>query len=142
MLYSSFKIPIKQAKAVASGTKPEIHDDNLKSITFSSSSVLHSWNLDESSIWTLKLTTPKFILKNNKGVNKIFSIIRNEYDEQMNMQRFSLGNSENKITHKLLVSWSMSDKYALLLIKIDNSEDYQFQDIKAVDKQYLNLKDE
>ena len=55
------------------------------------------------------------------------------------MQKFVLGNSDNEVTHNLLISWSnSSNQYSLLLSSTDNTEEYQFQEVQSSDKQFQN----
>lgn len=139
---SNFNIPINPEKYVEPSTKPEMHDSKLKSIVFSSSGVLHKqpgkgYALDDVSKWTMSLTASKFSLQSSNGIDKSYNLIKIEYDEQMRMQKFILGNSDNKITHNLLISWSTSsNQYSLLLSSSDNTEEYQFQEVESTDKQY------
>jgi len=138
----NFNIPVNPQKYVEPGTKPEMHDSKLKSVVFSSSGVLHKrpgkgYALDDVSIWTMSLTADNFTLQSSNGIDKSYTLIKIEYDEQMRMQKFVLGNSENEITHNLLISWSnSSNQYSLLLSSTDNTEEYQFQEVQSTDKQF------
>jgi len=139
---TNFQIPVNPEKYVEPGTKPEIHDSKLKSIVFSSSAVLHKrpgkgYALDDVSTWTLSLTVDEFNLSSSNGIEKTYTVIKIEYDEQMRMQKFVLGNSDKEITHNLLISWSNnSNQYSLLLSSTDNTEEYQFQEVQSSDKQF------
>lgn len=140
--FSNFQIPVNPEKYIESGTKPEIHDSKLKSIVFTSSAVLHKrpgkgYALDNVSTWTLSLTADEFNINSSNGIDKTYTVIKIEYDEQMRMQKFVLGNSDKEITHNLLISWSNnSNQYSLLLSSTDNTEEYQFQEVQSNDKQY------
>ena len=140
----NFNIPIKPDKHVEPGTKPEIHDSKLTSIVFSSIGVVHkqpgkAYAFDDVSTWTLTLNVNKFILQSPNGINKTYTVIKIDYDEKIKMQRFTLGNSNNDITHNLLISWSnRSNEYTLLLSSTDKTEEYQFQKVQSIDKQYQN----
>lgn len=139
---SNFQIPVNPEKYVEPGTKPEIHDSNLKSIEFSSSTVLYkqsgkSYTLDNVSLWTLSLTTHDFNLSNSNGIEKVYTVVEIEYDIKMRMQKFSLGNTYGDITHILLISWSnRNNQYSLILNSTDNTEIYQFQEVQSSNKQF------
>jgi|ERR1035437_1654302 hypothetical protein len=140
LILSNFNIPVNPEKYVESGTKPEIHDSKLKSIIFSSSAVIFKRPskvpaLDDVSTWTLTLSADKFTLQSSNGIDKKYTVIKIEYDEQMKMQKFTLGNSDKEITHNLLISWS-NNRYTLILNSTDNTEEYQFQEVQSTDKQY------
>jgi hypothetical protein len=138
----NFNIPINPEKAVEPGTIPVIHDKKLKSITFSSTSVLFKlpgkrYSLDNISTWTLELNVDEFSLHSSNGIDKTYKVIKIGYDEEMRMQKFTLGDENNVETHTLLIAWSTnSNQYSLLLNSIDNSEDFQFQDVQTTTKQF------
>jgi hypothetical protein len=138
----NFNIPINPEKYVEPGIKPVNHDFKLKSIIFSSSSVLHKrpgkgYAVDDVSIWTMTLNIEEFSLQSSNGIDKIYKVIKIEYDDKMKMQQFTLGNSDNEITHILQISWlNSANEYTLLLSSIDNNEEYQFQNVQSTDKQY------
>ena len=139
---TNFQIPVNPEKYVEPGTKPEIQDSKLKRIVFSSSAVLHKqpgkgYALDDVSTWTLSLTADEFKLNSSNGIDKTYTVVKIEYDEQMRMQKFVLGNSDNEVTHNLLISWrNSSNQYSLLLSSTDNTEEYQFQEVQSSDKQF------
>jgi hypothetical protein len=141
----NFQIPVKPEKYVDIGTIPDIHDKNLKSISFSSSAVLFknnggSLNIDNQSKWTLFLNLDNFHLSNANGFDRSLRIIDNQYDEKMKMQKFILGNSNNEITHNLLISWSNRDKdYNIIFCSTNEEEMYQFQESQSFNKQYQNI---
>lgn len=122
--------------------KPETHDNKLKSIVFSSNSVMHrqpekSFAVDNESKWSLELNTEKFTMHSSNGIDNTYKLIKIEYDEQLRMQKFILGNSSKVITHHLLILW-LNDHYLLILKAIDKSEEYQFQTVQAANKQFQN----
>jgi len=137
---ANFQIPINPEKYVEPGTKLEIHDSMLKSIVFSSPAVLHKqpgkgYAFDDVSTWVLSLTADEVILSSSNGIDKTYTVIKIEYDEQMRMQKFVLGNSDNEITHYILIAWSNSrNQYSLLLSSTDKTEEYQFQEVQSSDK--------
>jgi len=139
---STFNIPVNPHKYVEPGTKPEIHDANLKRIVFSSESVSSKQSdkgltFDDEASWTISLSADNFRLQSLTGIDKHYNVIKIEYDELLKMQKFILGNSRIEITHYLLVSWSnLFKQYFLILQSTDNSEEFQFQEVQSIDKQY------
>ncbi len=130
----NFNIPINLGVYVEPGTKPTYHNLGLKSIVFSSTSVVwkgpqNRYSLDDGSSWIITLTTGKVILNSTGGIDKTYQVSKIQYDETTNSQKFYLTNSDNVITHSLLVSWQKDNEYSLRLISIDDSEDYQFQNV-------------
>uniref|UniRef100_UPI00404901E5 hypothetical protein n=1 Tax=Fulvivirga sp. TaxID=1931237 RepID=UPI00404901E5 len=140
--HSNFQIPVNQEKYIKPGTIPEIYDSKLKSIVFSSLAVLFkqpgkNYALDNVSSWTLSLTADKFNLTNSNGIDKTYTVLKIEYDEQMGMQKFILGNSQKEKTHVLLISYSnSSNQYSLILSSNDKTESFQFQEVQSTDKQF------
>jgi len=138
----NFNIPINPERFVKEGTIPEYKDKMLSAIIFSSKSVLHKspskgYGLDNTSLWKLKLNVNQLQIESSSGINKTYSIHNIDYDEIMKMQRFSLGDSNNVITHILLVAWSNSrNSYSIILSSSDDKEEYQFQNIELIDKQF------
>ena len=139
-LASNFKIPINPEKYVEPGTEPDIYDENYSLIELSSSGVLHKrpgrgFAYDDQSVWTITLTIPTVSIRSNNGIEKSYKILDIEFDQQMNSQKFKLGDSEGNHTHNLLASWTPSmNQYSIILSSTDNSEQYQFQETKAITK--------
>ena len=95
------------------------------------------YSLDNISTWTLELNVDEFSLHSSNGIDKTYKVIKIGYDEEMRMQKFTLGDENNVETHTLLIAWSTnSNQYSLLLNSIDNSEDFQFQDVQTTTKQF------
>lgn len=140
-LKSNFKIPVNPERYVEPGTKPALKDSSLNLIVFSSDGVLHKrpgkgFALDDVSVWTMTLTIEDFELSSSNGINKSYKVLDIKYDDALRMQEFKLGDYEGKHTHNLSISWSNSSKqYSVLLIAVDRSEEYQFQNTQATKKQ-------
>ena len=137
---SNFNIPIDPGKYVEPGTKPILKDSLLTEIIFSSNGVMYrrpgkGWANDEST-WKMTLTIEDFVLKSSNGINKSYNLLGIKYNEAMQEQEFQLGDYNGNHTHNLSISWSSSSNhYFVILISVDRSEEYQFQEIQATSKQ-------
>jgi len=142
---SNFDIPINPEQYVDPNVKPELHDINLKYIVFSSPSVLwkkpgKNYSLDNVSKWTLSLNETEFDMKSS-NFDKKYTVLSISYDGTLRAQLFQLDDGRGANTHSLTVSYSNQTKqYSVILNSIDNSEEYQFQEVQALDKQF-QLKD-
>ena len=135
-------IPVNPEKYVEPGTKPEIQDSNLKYIVFSSPSVLwkkpgKKYSLDDVSKWKLTLTEKEFEMKSSSSYEKYFTILSIKYNETFGGQEFQLDDGSGINTHTLTISYyKHSKQYLVSLNSIDNTEEYQFQEVQVTDKQY------
>lgn len=145
---SNFQIPVTPDEYIEPETKPEIHDDNLRSIVFTSSGVLfkkpgEGFKVDNVSIWTIKLTPTNLSMKSSTGVTKSYSVIKMEFDKKMRSLKVILGETSNESTHYLLASWdNSSNEYSLVLKSFDESEEFQFQEVQSTEKQFQDSKTE
>jgi len=139
---SNFNIPVNPEKYVEPGTKPTNHDAKLKSMEFSCSSVLHKkpgggYSLDNDTKWTLELNANELKLNSSNGIEKSYFVIKIDYDDKIRMQKFLLGDINKRPTHNLYVAWSNgSNQYSIILSSTDDTEEYQFQEINLVEKQF------
>lgn len=139
--FSEFAIPINPEKYVPSGTTPKYQDDRLFRIKFKSDGVLHretkgkGLSLDDQSSWTISLGLKDFSIESNRGYERDFTVISYRYDENMSSSKFELSTDSENITHELYVSWVPSlNQYSLLFKSKDNTEEFQFQEVKATEK--------
>lgn len=139
-LKASFNIPVNPERYSAPTKKPLLKDSLLNLIVFSSDGVLHKrpgkgFALDDQSVWTMTLSIDDFNLKSTNGINKSYKVLDIKYDDTLKMQEFQVGTFDGKYTHNLYISWgSSSEEYSVLLVAVDNSEEYQFQEVKATKK--------
>lgn len=139
----SFDIPVNTGRNVEPGTKPEIRDSKVVSITFSSTDVLHKqpekrWAVDNSTTWTITLNTEKLTVRTANGYGVDLSVIKWEYNEGMPYLKFSLGKSPDQITHYFEVCWYIERKqYGAILNSIDLNEQFQFQNVILVERKLL-----
>ena len=135
---SNFNIPVNPEKYVEKGTKPELHDKGLSAIDFSSNAVLwkkpgKGYSVDTSSKWSMQLNIDRLHILSTNGISKSYSVLQIKYDEDMRMQEFTLGDETGSATHTFEVAWSKSrNGYTVILSSIDNTEEYQFQDVSGV----------
>jgi len=138
---SNFNIPINPEQYVDPNVKPELQDRDLEYIVFSSPSVLwkkpgKNYSLDNVSKWTLSLNETEFDMKSS-NFEKKYSVLSISYDGTLRAQMFQLDDGRGINTHSLTISYSKQSKqYSVILNSIDNSEEYQFQEVQAIDKQF------
>jgi hypothetical protein len=139
---ANFNIPVNPEKYVEPGTKPALQDSSLKSIVFSSPSVLwkkpgKKYSLDDVTKWTLTLTDKVFEMTSSSSYEKSYTILAIKYNETFRGQEFQLDDGSGVNTHTLIISYSKQSKqYSVILNSIDYTEEYQFQEVQATDKQY------
>ena len=136
-----FNIPINPEKFVDPNTEVKLHDSQLKKIVFQSTEVLIKkqdgrFALDTAN-WNLTLDSKKVTLKSTGGFYNTYSVLGFAYNEQMSSQKFRLGDEGGNIVSDLLISWSEGSKhYTLMLLSTNSSEEYQFQEVQAINKFY------
>ena len=138
---SSFNIPINPEKFVESNTEVIFHDSKLKKIVFHSSEVLIKKRgggfARDTASWNIILDVNEFSLKSTGGFENTYPVLRFGYDNQFKSQKFILGDGEGNIYCDLLISWNERFKqYSLVLLSTNSSEQFDFQEVNALDKFY------
>lgn len=138
---SSFNIPINPEKFVESNEEVKFHDTALKKIIFHSPEVLirkHEGGFAfDTASWKLILDVNNFYLKSTGGFENTYSVLGFEYNQQMRSQKFILGDDAGNIVFDLIISWSEEFKhYTLYLLSKNSSEQFQFQEVRSLDKFY------
>ena len=146
-----FNIPTDPEKYVPSGTIPKNQDEKVHQIKFKSTGVLHQkkgkgLSLDDQSSLTISLGNKQFTIKSDvplvpkRNYERDFLVVAYKYDEGAPSAKFELSNDLENVTHDLSISWHPSfDFYSLILKSRDDGEEFQFQDVKAIEKNEVKI---